>query len=171
MLKGMYSGEKAQRSFEFIDNAINRASGIIDNLLGFSRISNDSIENVHLQHFLEEVVALFQKSLQQRKIHLTLNAVHDSMCLINAASLKHILVNLIANAVDAIDETGAITLSASADHHLLSISIEDDGCRIPEHEIKRIFNPFYTTKEPGKGTQFNLSIPLEKGGPPHDNSL
>lgn len=68
------------------------------------------------------------------------------------------LLNLLANACDAIEGTGTITVETEADRDFCRIRIRDTGQGIPPEVAPRIFNPFFTTKEPGAGTGLGLSI-------------
>ena len=67
---------------------------------------------------------------------------------------------MLNNAEDAIKEKGIITVSTDFDRKFIRIKIQDTGEGMPLERIKEIFNPFYTTKEPGKGTGLGLSISL-----------
>ena len=82
------------------------------------------------------------------------------------SELNQVFLNVLVNAAHAIEkvvdidrgEKGTITLSTSADEKWVEIRISDTGCGIPEHARHRIFDPFYTTKEVGKGTGQGLAI-------------
>jgi signal transduction histidine kinase len=67
-------------------------------------------------------------------------------------------MNILSNAVDAIDDKGTITIATSMINGLILISIKDTGRGIPENLKKKIFEPFYTTKDVGMGTGLGLSI-------------
>jgi len=68
------------------------------------------------------------------------------------------VLNLMTNALQAVDHGGAIEVSASADDDALSISVKDNGRGIPPENLDKIFNPFFTTKPPGQGTGLGLSL-------------
>jgi len=76
-----------------------------------------------------------------------------------AAQLNQVFLNLVANAVDATGGAGRVTVRT---HDLggekVAVEIEDDGCGMDEATLKRIFEPFYTTKAVGSGTGLGLSI-------------
>ena len=67
-------------------------------------------------------------------------------------------MNILANAVDAIEGKGIITISTSIKNEIIQISIKDTGRGISENLKEKIFEPFFTTKEVGKGTGLGLSI-------------
>ena len=73
--------------------------------------------------------------------------------------MKEIFLNLIRNAVQAIDKpNGAITVEAKAVSNFVDITIADTGCGISEEGLTKIYNPFHTTKGPDKGTGLGLYI-------------
>ena len=74
--------------------------------------------------------------------------------------LRQVFLNLINNAGDAISGPGTITVSTSKNEKNILITIADTGEGMEQDRIKQIFNPFFTTKEPGKGTGLGLSVSL-----------
>jgi two-component system NtrC family sensor kinase len=72
--------------------------------------------------------------------------------------LNQVLLNLIANSIDAIDGPGRITIGAGAEGETFAISIADTGSGIPPELRERVLEPFFTTKPVGKGTGLGLSI-------------
>jgi signal transduction histidine kinase len=67
-------------------------------------------------------------------------------------------MNILSNAIDAIEEKGTITLNTSISNGYIQIGIKDTGQGIPENIREKIFDPFFTTKGVGKGTGLGLSI-------------
>jgi len=80
------------------------------------------------------------------------------MVVMNLESMKHILINLFSNAIDAIGVDGTLTILAYEEQEQLIIKIKDTGCGLSEEAIDQLFNPFYTTKAPGEGTGLGLYI-------------
>ena len=74
------------------------------------------------------------------------------------SEIDQVFVNLIFNAVQAMEGTGRLTLATRHLGGFVSIMISDTGCGIPKTLLNRIFDPFFTTKDPGKGTGLGLSI-------------
>ena len=87
--------------------------------------------------------------------------------LVDRKQFQEVLFNLIRNAGQAIGEKGKITVSGTESLGSVTIDVQDTGSGIPENKIKELFNPFFTTKEPGKGTGLGLFIVrqvVEKNG-------
>src|SRR5208337_4574723 len=78
----------------------------------------------------------------------------------DADQLQQVLLNLVVNAVDAMDGRGKLTLTTHpADGgHALQIDVADTGCGISAENLDHLFEPFFTTKETGRGTGLGLSI-------------
>jgi two-component system NtrC family sensor kinase len=72
--------------------------------------------------------------------------------------LNQVLLNLVANAIDAIPDRGTIKIATRVDGEQFEISVTDDGCGIAPEIRDRIFEPFFTTKPVGQGTGLGLSI-------------
>ena len=158
IMKSLFKDKKAVRSLNYIDTAVDRASRIVDNLLGFSRITGDTKELVNLKRLISEVLELQYKNLMNRNIEYALDCDESLKCYTNIESLRHIFINLISNAIDAIGQNGTLTITAKFNETTIILCVEDTGHGIPEEEIEKIFNPFYTTKDPGSGTGLGLYI-------------
>ncbi len=75
---------------------------------------------------------------------------------IHGSELNQVWTNLIDNAIDAVGETGTITLSTRRDGDCVVVDIADTGTGIPEEDRARVFEPFFTTKGVGQGTGLGL---------------
>jgi two-component system NtrC family sensor kinase len=67
-------------------------------------------------------------------------------------------MNIVANAVDAIDDQGIITVRTGIEGDMFAIAVKDTGMGIPKENMERIFDPFFTTKPVGQGTGLGLAI-------------
>jgi len=76
----------------------------------------------------------------------------------SAADLRHMFINLILNARDAMPKGGWLTIVTKADGPTAGVEIADTGSGISAEQLSRIYDPFFTTKEIGKGTGLGLSI-------------
>lgn len=150
--------ELRKLAIESIDSSIERSGKIIDNLLNFSSINVGVVENIQLKELAEEVAGFYSTNIAAKKIRVILGIDESIRIQSNRTSLSHILMNLIQNAADAIEENGCINISANLENEFIMLNVEDDGKGIADKDIDKIFEPFYTTKEIGKGTGLGLYI-------------
>lgn len=149
-----------KKSLNAINKAISRASGIIDNLLNFARLSSGHFETVDLWPMFNELIEFFESANKNKQIKFMLKCDSPFMVTTNENALRHILINLISNACDAIDYIGTISVTAecNTDSGEFSIRVVDNGRGITSDDQRKIFDPFYTTKKPGEGTGLGLYI-------------
>ncbi len=150
--------ETANKSLDFIDANIKRAGGIIDNVMKFWRVSDDQAERLNLRESMEDMITLHSEETKKKKITISLECDVDIWVDCSIETLKHILLNLTANAIDALHEGGLLRISGERREASFCIICEDNGSGIDEKHLENLFNPFFTTKEPGKGTGLGLFI-------------
>jgi signal transduction histidine kinase len=149
---------------EIINDLINeadRSRSIIRNLLDFARESESVSEPLDLGMLVSETIklALNQAKVSGAKIE---TQIQPDLPRIRGdrQQLKQVFLNLILNALDAVEKEGIIKISVRKTDTLkfLAVQVEDNGCGIPPHILPNIFDPFFTTKGPGKGTGLGLSV-------------
>lgn len=149
---------------EMIHDLINeaeRSRNIIRNLLDFARESESVSEPLDLGVLVSETIklALNQAKVSGAKIE---TEIQPDLPRIRGdrQQLKQVFLNLILNALDAVEKEGNIKINVKkADTpKFLAVEVEDNGCGIPAHILPNIFDPFFTTKGPGKGTGLGLSV-------------
>jgi two-component system, NtrC family, sensor kinase len=156
--------EKAavEEYLEIIDKEVDRCTRIVDGLLDFSRPKTKTKAKVVLNALVEETLFLLKH--HQRFKRLTVNRELDPALPTttgNSEQLTQVLMALMLNAVDAMDDRGRLTVRTGRSmHHSdeVVLEIEDNGIGIPRADQSKIFEPFYTTKPPGRGTGLGLSI-------------
>lgn len=136
-----------------IQEEVERVGLILDEFLVLSRPQIATPTEINIGEILTEVLAFYQYEFQQRNITLTINnQPTDTLILGNKNQIKQIFINIVKNAIEAIDENGEITLAICEDEQkYIYISIKDTGYGIPPHLLEKIFEPFYTTKTKGTG--------------------
>ncbi|SRR5579883_2955850 len=152
--------------------ATQRGRDLVARILAFSRRQHHQFEAIQLKPTIEAALALLQPTIPA-SVMLHFEATVDPMILGNQTQLHQVLVNIINNAVDAMDAEGEIRirldrmppghpllkhLPALPGQNYCKIEIKDTGHGMDPHTMKRIFEPFFTTKEVGKGTGLGLSI-------------
>ncbi|HWR89061.1 MAG TPA: ATP-binding protein [Dissulfurispiraceae bacterium] len=141
-----------------VDN-INRCRTITHRLLGFARRMDVKIEGIDINDAIKEVSGFLEREILYRDIHLELNLnEHLPMVQSDRGQIQQVFLNIINNAIDAVDDGGIITVSTVPDDGFIRVIVRDNGEGIPREVMKHIFEPFYTTKEKGKGTGLGLSL-------------
>ncbi len=138
-----------------------RATAITKKLSSFAKPSRRAdFEGVSIEKELGEVLQFVQHDLRVNNIEVQTDFPNDFPGIFaDAKQIEEVLFNIIRNAAQAIDKKeGRIVVSGFAQNGSAVIRISDDGCGIPKDKIGQVFNPFYTTKAPGKGTGLGLFI-------------
>jgi len=159
--------ESLHRSIERMRHQVKRAMSFTHSLLGFARKPVGGAQQIDLIGLLDDSIELLAPEIKQRAIEVRRDfdeslprPVTDPML------LQQVFVNLLTNAVDALDEkrAGPRTLevgAARAPDGRVAIYVQDNGIGIPPGSHAEIFELFHTTKPPGKGTGIGLAIVLD----------
>jgi two-component system NtrC family sensor kinase len=155
------SKDEFKRALDQIRTQGNRCKQITHKLLSFARKSDAVMEDVHINSLIEEVVNLTAQRAKYSKIQIDMKLKPNIPLLkLSPSEMQQVLLNLINNALDAMDKDGGIITISSrfTNNTLIEIDVQDNGQGIPESNIAHIFDPFFTTKPVGKGTGLGLSI-------------
>jgi len=159
---------KAKEIMTKVIKETDRATAITKKLSSFAKPAKGEAELVNIDKEIDDVLGLLGYELKLEKIEFEKQIEKDlPHVLVDKKQLQEVLFNLIRNAGQAIGEKGKITVAARQGAGRVSIDIKDTGSGIPEDKLKELFNPFFTTKEPGKGTGLGLFIVrqvVEKNG-------
>ncbi len=138
---------------------MHRVQDIINNLLEFSRESHAEREPVDVDQLLRKTLQLMQKSLQNSGVRVRTELGDVGTCMANQNALRQVFLNLITNAVQAMPHGGDLFIRTRAlPGDRIRLEFQDTGVGIPAEHLSSIFNPFFTTKEPGQGTGLGLSV-------------
>ncbi len=149
-----------QESVDLIARAGARATQVVRNLLDFARKEDYHLAITNINETLQKALALVQHELMARSVRLSFDP-DPSLPPILASQdhLQSVWLNLLINAVDSLDKPrGEICITTRQVNQEVQISISDNGKGIPAERLPRIFEPFYTTKAPGRGTGLGLSV-------------
>ena len=143
-----------------IHGAVIRCRTITHRLLGFARQMHVSPEVIDINELLREVLGFLEKEAFHRDIRLELKLEEDLPTVVSdRGQLQQVFLNVINNAMDAVDKEGEICVATWVkDEEMIAVRISDSGCGIAPNKLKRICEPFYTTKRMGQGTGLGLSI-------------
>jgi signal transduction histidine kinase len=141
-----------------IIEAVKRTSAICKDLTQYARRSSargDAVVSLHSR--LDEALKIARYAASFHDIAVVKGYAPGAAVRANPDELLHIFVNLITNAVHAMDHGGGtLTLSTTMTENGATVAIADTGCGIAPESMGQIFEPFYTTKEAGKGTGLGL---------------
>jgi PAS domain S-box-containing protein len=153
------SGSQARQVFETIIKAAQRGGSMVRSLLGFARQTTASERRLDLNELLEEQVRLLERTTLARiRVVLDLDPGLRPV-LGDAGTLAHAFMNLCVNALDAMPGTGTLTLgSRNAEDGRVEVRVEDTGAGMDREVLERALEPFFTTKEIGRGTGLGLSM-------------
>jgi len=154
--------EPVGEEVELIIQQVYRIQEIINNLLQYARPGEYAgyLEKVDVNTVIDNTLKLLQHMRRSYSFELELDLKAKQPVRINAQELEQVLVNLLVNAIHALDkEDGKICVAARdwADKGVV-ILIKDNGSGMNREQISRVFNPFYSTKQQGEGTGLGLSL-------------
>jgi len=137
-----------------------RCKEITHKLLSFARKTDSRTNDVQLNDLIEELIALSQQRAKYSNVTIHTDLQDDLPTIrVSPTELQQVLLNLINNALDAMEkEGGALEISSRLDGEFINVKVADTGPGIPGANLARIFDPFFTTKPVGKGTGLGLSI-------------
>ena len=146
--------------FAEMRNGLERIGDLVLKLRTFSRLDQGERAIVDVEESIESVIILLQYRLRDRiQVKRSYGKVKMLPCY--PGPLNQVLMNLLSNAIDAIDAAGGegeIAIATKKDGPMFVISVSDTGSGIPDAVRERIFEPFFTTKPVGQGTGLGLSI-------------
>jgi two-component system, NtrC family, sensor kinase len=137
-----------------------RCKEITHKLLSFARKTDSTIQELQINELIDEVVSLSAQRARYSNVIIDTELDQNIPLIpISSTEFQQVLLNLINNAMDAMDKTeGKLNISTQQQDDDIIIIIADSGPGIPEVNLSKIFDPFFTTKSVGKGTGLGLSI-------------
>jgi two-component system NtrC family sensor kinase len=148
---------KARTRLGEMRQGLDRVKELVLDLRTFSRLDEGEFKNVDVVETVDAVLLLLKHKMNGR-IVVEKHYVAERTLNCYAGRLHQVLMNLIGNAVDAIEGDGKIVIATSQTQEDFLISIRDNGAGIPDAIRSKIFDPFFTTKPVGQGTGLGLAI-------------
>jgi signal transduction histidine kinase len=149
--------EEIKSLLDGIEEGALRTREIVIGLRNFSRMDEDAIKTANINEGIDSTLMLLRNKLKNKIIiKKEYGQIPPIECY--AGKLNQVFMNILNNAADAIQDEGKIIIRTWASDDHVYISIKDNGIGMQENIRKRIFEPFYTTKEVGQGTGLGLSI-------------
>ncbi len=143
-----------------IHKAVNRCSGITRRLLGFARPGAMRMEPVRLRDVIAEVLEFYSKEAEYRSIEIKVEIDSDlPEILSNSNSLQQVFLNLVGNAFAAMSNGGCLSITGvRSDRKHLLVTVADNGHGISEADLKKIFEPFFSTRFLKGGSGLGLFV-------------
>jgi two-component system NtrC family sensor kinase len=149
--------ERAESRLREMDLGLERIRDLVIKLRTFSRLDEGEQQRVSVRENIEAILTILAHRLKDR-IEVEIQFGEPDMLECYPSILNQAIMNLIANAIDAIEGKGKLGIVTGGDSEGYSIAISDSGSGIPEALRERVFEPFFTTKPQGQGTGLGLSI-------------
>jgi two-component system NtrC family sensor kinase len=149
--------EKAKARIVDTGQGLERVRELVVKLRTFSRLDEGEFKSIDVTEAIESVL-LFLRHKMTDRIEVVRDFLPDSELACFAGQLNQVLMNVIANAVDAIADKGTVTVRTGIKDDMFMIAVRDSGYGIPKENLERIFDPFFTTKPVGQGTGLGLAI-------------
>ena len=154
----------ARKDTDIIGAEISRLERIVQDVLSFARPSDPRLETIAADILLRDVSGLMSPDLERRGVQLIVESNTELHIRADSGHLKQVLINLVRNGAEAIDGTGTVLLRSRAarapfggvETDAVILEVSDTGKGIPAEVEKRLFDPFFSTKETGTG----LGLPI-----------
>ena len=160
LLEKFEPGSQEHEDLKMIEKNANHAKIIVENLLGFARMTEGLEETVDISQSVNIVINIVKNTLLTKKIDLV-KQIPENLPRVrgDTREFQQVVFNLINNSMAAMNETGGtLTLSAYKKDGWVSLSVADTGIGISDAVKPKIFDPFFTTKKVGEGTGLGLSL-------------
>ena len=164
----------ARKDTDIISAEISRLERIVQDVSSFARPADPKLETIAADTLLREVQGLMSPNLESRKVQLMVESSPELFVRADSGHLKQVLINLTRNAAEAIDGKGTVTLRARStraqfdgrERDAVILEVSDTGKGIPPEVEKRLFDPFFSTKDTGTGLGLPISARLvqKQGG-------
>jgi len=148
--------EMRDRYLELLDKGLMRIGHTVRQLLNFGRETPITPQETDIDSLIKACFELL--SFHLKNIDLLLDLAITNPYRLDGEVLKQALINIGLNAVQAMPEGGALTVTSREEKEWLTLTVKDTGQGIPPDHLGRIFEPFFTTKTPGSGTGLGLSV-------------
>ncbi|MEK4027161.1 transporter substrate-binding domain-containing protein [Pseudobacillus sp. FSL P4-0506] len=142
-----------QELVKYVPEALKRMNTIVESLLDYARPKHPQKQRLPAAAFIQSVVAIIEPTLKKSHVHLKLMMEPEVEIICDPDQLKQVLLNLLLNALDAMDKVPKkqLTVKIQRMEAMGVIQVADTGIGMDQHSVSHIFEPFYTTKPHGVG--------------------
>lgn len=151
--------DEFRQSLSKIEEHVERARKVVHSMLGYARKMEPRMEDVDVNQTILQTVAMLNNYSRINNIKIV-SDLSPGLPIIasDQAQLQQVFLNLITNAIDAIGKDGRIDIASKLVDGMIVVDFKDDGPGMTDEQKKKVFDPFYTTKETGKGTGLGLWV-------------
>jgi len=160
MIKKVPDKGPLREGLEVVINETKRCKTIIQDLLNFSRAGEPNTALSNINDIIEKALSMLTNEFQLHHIQVEKRLAKEMEdTLLDEKQMQQVLINLLLNAMQAIGEKGVITISSDVDNRKKCVRVEiaDTGCGIPEDQVSKVFEPFFSTKSNGTGLGLSVS--------------
>lgn len=144
--------------FEAINTGIKRVTEIVRSLNKYSRKDESFLTRCNINDILDNALTMLFYQYKKRIEIIKDYSSIPPMVIAKEGELHQVFINILTNAIQSIKDTGTIEIRTKVTDNTTVISVKDSGVGIRPENIKKVFDPFFSTKDPGKGTGLGLSI-------------
>ena len=160
MIKKVPDKGPLREGLEVVINETKRCKTIIQDLLNFSRAGEPNTALSNINDIIEKVLSMLANEFHLHHIQVEKSLAKEMEdTLLDEKQVQQVLINLLLNAVQAIGEKGVISIRSDVDTRKKYVRVEivDTGCGIPENQVSKVFEPFFSTKSNGTGLGLSVS--------------
>jgi signal transduction histidine kinase len=153
-----YLLEEFPQLLNSIKSGASRTTEIVKSLRNFTRLDEESLKLADIHEGLDSTLVILKSQLGEQGVMVVKSYAELPPIQCYPGQLNQVFMNIMSNAIQAIEGEGKLYLHSRLEEGMVLISIRDTGKGMPEEIRQRIFEPFFTTKEVGEGTGLGLSI-------------
>ena len=160
LLSKSVSPEKEnQANLEIVKQEVDRIARIVKRLLDLCQPRDEKTQPLHLGKIVEQTIFFVEKEFRKNNILITPRFSADlPMVEGHPDQIKQLFINLLMNAKDSMPQGGNIRIDILKDGEYAVVEFGDTGCGIPKENMSKVFQPFFNTKDRGRGTGLGLWI-------------
>lgn len=159
--------EKDPQRLEYLEiilDEIDRVNQIVEEFMVLAKPKSVKLETKNIIPVIKTVLSLVEFDARKRNVSLNFESVHDLILVrCDENRLKQVFLNFVKNGMEAMPNGGSITVKSELKEEHVQISIEDTGVGIPPEKLKKLGEPFYTTKKKGNGLGLMVSFKIIEG--------
>lgn len=150
--------EKQLQKLQVIIDEVARLEKLLTDLREFHLPKTLTSEKVDLRELFQEIYFMLKEDCENRHIQTELHIADEALLVIgDHYSLKQVFLNLLKNSMDAMEHGGVLSVWTRLIGEQVEITVNDEGCGIPEEDKEKVFSPFFTTKKDGTGLGLCIS--------------